>query len=423
VPLAQPVQPAAPAPSPAPALPAAPGLASPRAGRKPPRRRNLGRVLSRALLGLFCAGLAVGGFLALRYGLQQPDPLDQKALKNQEQGNFRFTPPGGWRQDLALQRKLRVNLGMTRGDPLACLAVFYRDYKDRSPADAELIDTALKKLRGYFAPFQYRDPFGVPAAARAGELGGQPALVLEFEGAHEGVEASGRVHMMTHRGFAYWFFTWAHPENDREAAVARCDAARQAFGLLGGREGWSGRPRETTPFQGSAWHYRLDYANGLWRKVNGDAKAELTLRGFEPVEDEETGKRTTVEHAGRAAAAQVLVLPAAADLPEANKAALAFLLKQQQEIDEMSRLEPIRDKEGKAVPGRDAKLGELPGHLSELEITRDGEPWRYAVVGVAHGPGGVLVVACECRWERRDFWKQEFRVLLESLRPSARKEG
>jgi hypothetical protein len=250
-----------------------------------------------------------------------------------------------------------------------------------------------------------------------------PPLVVEFEGTHEGVESAGQVHMMTHHGYAYWFFAWAPREDDREAVVAQWEAARQGFALLGARGDWAGKPRETVPFQGSAWPYRLDYAKGLWRKAEEDPKAEFALRGFQPVEDEDSGKRTTVEHAGQAATVQVVVLPPAAGLPEADQAALDYLRKRQQEVDEMAKVEPARDKDGKAVAGLDAKVGEFPGRLSELQVTKDGQPWRYALLGVVNGPAGVFAVFCECRWERRDFWKQEFRVLLESVRPSAKEGG
>ena len=43
------------------------------------------------------------------------------------------------------------------------------------------------------------------------------------------------------------------------------------------------------------------------------------------------------------------------------------------------------------------------------------EPKRYFLLAVINDPGIAYVVLCECTWESRQIWRQEFLDLLRSL--------
>jgi hypothetical protein len=402
------------------AFPSAPDvLVAPRRGRG---RTSAGKALALAALALCCVGAAVGGgaWLYLSLGREEEQPPQHRAA------NFRFPKPGReWRPDRGVGDRLSAQMALSRQRPRSHMALLYRDYRRRSPSEAELLDEALKRLRTYFKPLDYEDPF-LPENQREpkAKLGGQPAFVLEFAGTDGAVEMRGQCYLMTYRGYGYWFFTWG-PAEQRPALEEGWAALRRGFQLLNDREGWKEQPRQTVPFDGSAVPYRLDFAKDLWHPEANpkdyDDKAELWLRGFEPVVDEETGKKTRVEHAGRAAHVVVLVLPKAPDLPKANQAALDFLLQHKKEKEEQpgATLAPAKDpRTDKPVLDRDAAVGAFRGHLSKLRIEHDKEHVRFALLGVVHRPEeGVLVVFCECPWERRDFWEREFQLLVESVRP------
>ena len=62
------------------------------------------------------------------------------------------------------------------------------------------------------------------------------------------------------------------------------------------------------------------------------------------------------------------------------------------------------------------KVGALRGQLNKLRLELNSEPQRYGVLAVTTLPGGVLVIYCECKWDRQVYWDQEFKSLLETIR-------
>jgi hypothetical protein len=406
-------------------------LLTPRNSRKPPRRkRGAGRLVF--LIGLTIVSLgAVGGGAWFLWNLLSSADEDERTAQR-KQGNFQYKIPGGWKRDRDIEHRLGVNLGIRHKQRPSAMALFYRDYKTRSPSEAELLDTALEKLRGkkvpgrreapYFRSVEYSSPFGSRKKEPTGQLGGQPAWVLEFratEAGEDGAEVDGQVAMLTHRGYAYWFFTWG--AGQRDLLVPDWESARQGFRILDGRQGWKEKPRPTLPFAGSG--YELRYARDLWEKeanpTDHDPQAELVLRGFEPTFDEETGKANTERLAGKAATLQVLLLPRATDLKSAVGAAQEHLLKRQQETFPRTTMAPAKNaRTDKPEQDGITEVGAFRGHLTKLHIKNEGIDegrQRFGLRAVVKLDEGVLVVFGECDWERRDFWDHEFRQVLERI--------
>src|SRR5262249_2749574 len=157
---------------------------------------------------------------------------------------------------------------------------------------------------------------------------------------------SGQVYLMTAQGYGYWFFTWS-PGDDREAVEDEWDGLRQGFTLLDQREGWTARPRPTAVHTGAGGAYRLNYAAELWRQQDNpeasDPGVDLDRRGYEPVVDEETGRKKVDAFAGRSATVQVLVLPKAATHEAAEQKARKHLLDREVAAFPQVKLEPIRN--------------------------------------------------------------------------------
>ncbi len=381
---------------------------------RPRRRRRAGtRWVWTLLAVLLAVGVAAGGAASALLWLykQQGAGAGGEEAVNAEYANFQFTPPGpDWKPDSDVRIKLRANLALKRSNPSDAVAIFYRDYKTRLPSDAELVDEALAHLRGYLQGVEWE----LKPKDAAAQLGGQPALELEFEGEDPWrVRVNGLCRMLAYRGYGYWFFTWG-PAEEKDLIAPEWDGLRQRFALLNNREGWAERPRETRRAQGSKVHYELRYATGVWKKVKPDdydPAADLVLTGREP---EPVGGRM---HAGKTALLQVLLLEKAPDLKAASAAALAHLRKrQQQEAGDSGAkvsVEPTSDKGGGE---RDADLGEVRGHVSRLHVQVEDSLERYVLLGVVNRPEGVLVLTFQCDWPRRDFWEQEFRALLETFR-------
>ena len=51
-------------------------------------------------------------------------------------------------------------------------------------------------------------------------------------------------------------------------------------------------------------------------------------------------------------------------------------------------------------------------------MKKSAEQQKYVVLAVVRQNDDVLAVVCECAWERRDYWEQEFTPLLAKLRPA-----
>jgi hypothetical protein len=377
--------------------------------RRPPRTRRAGRIVVLLLLGGIGTGLAVWGGMWLRY-LQRQEAQENRANTAVEIYNCRFVPPAvPWKVDDGIKRRFHVNVGFSRQAPDDHMGLFFRDYENRMPSEAELVEQALGKLRGYLGTVEWERKERAGAA-----LGGEPALVFEFVGpAPDGVMVNGECFTLARRGYAYWFFTWG-PEENKEVLAAEWQALRRNLTLLGGREHWQEKGRETEYLDGKKVNYRLTYAKDLWkpkRAEDFDARADAVLEAYEP-------DRENKPHAGKAAHFLVLLLPRAADTKAAVTAARAYLEKYLagQDIDKPV-INVVKEKKG-VEADRDANLGGLPGHLTKLQVTvEDSDSYnRFMILAVAPRPEGVLMFLGDCDWNRRDFWDQEFLPLLDSLR-------
>jgi hypothetical protein len=411
-----------PAPPPPTALPvtvlefqSTPNVVVPAVGRRsPPRRRSWLRIA--VLVGFVAAGagLAAWAGVWIRHYLQNdPDSQDPevRAVGELNELNCQFNPPGApWKADRNIRLKLHVNLGLSRDKPRNNLGLFVKDYKTRSPSEAELVDEALGKLRAYLPTFEWE----LKPKNDGTRLGDRPALRLEFVGVDaEQVPVAGECCIVAHRGFAYWLFTWG-PDEDKDALAPEWQALRKRFGLLNHREGWREQPRATDVVFGSKGSFRLSCARDLWKKKTAQEYgplADVVLEAFEP----EPGSKP---HAGKAALFYVFVLPKTDSLKDAVTAARAYLDKRLREEENHPRVnfETVKEKGG-IEADRDTDLGKLPGHLIRLHVTGDNDVGfdRYMVLGVVQRPEGDLVFVGDCHWERRDFWEQEFAPVLASL--------
>ncbi len=341
-----------------------------------------------------------------------PAPEENKALA--QQANCRIEPPPApWQEDRGL---LGSAVAYRRSGPASSMALVFHDYHTRLPRDAELIDEALNKLRGAMTDVEYE----VKPKDEQSKLGGQPAVRLEFQGGDKDVPVHGECVAMAYRGVAYWFFTWA-PVDDAPGLVDEWAGLRAKFTVGDQREGWTEKPPETAVVQGDKPPYRLDYIKSVWEKQAEPKKygplADAVLLGYDP-------KDTDARAGADAATVQVLALEKAPDLhaaiKEANDALLEIEKEKQADGDNYlfpgAVLGPVTDK---GLNNADAavKVGGFDGHVVKFEAKQSADHSKYVVLEVVKMDDGVLAVACESAWDRRDFWDQEFTALLARLKP------
>src|SRR5205085_920966 len=109
----------------------------------------------------------------------------------------------------------------------------------------------------------------------------------------------------------------------------------------------------------------------------------------------------------------------------ATAAALKHVVDREKALGADITAEPIKDKAG--VAGKDVSVNGFTMHRTRLEL-RAGEdaPFKYMDMAVARVGGGTIVLAGECKWDKRDYWDQEFTALLGSVQatkaPAAKPE-
>jgi len=378
------------------------------------RKMGKGRLL--AILGL-CGVVVLGLALAVwggRWLLQwsQEDSTEDDPAVISSGFNARFPLPGKpWTRDKNIQMKMHVHIAMRSSERNNGLAVTFRDYKNRLPSDAELLDEALTKLRSYFRGLEWEQR----TSAEPTLLAGKPAKVLDFQGDDpEQVAMNGECTMMASRGYAYWIFTWAplgELNNDRESIAGEWAELRQRFSLLDGRKGWTAKPRETERIAGKKAKYQLAYVKGLWTTepaADYDPQADLVLKGHEP----DPERRPL---ASKVATVEVLVLPKQDNLQAAVTAARDHVQQRERKEYPQTAMKILRDKHG-AELDMDAMIGKEAGHLTKLEVTNTEDRKHFLVIAVVNRAEGVLVLVGSCLWERRDFWEQELTSLLDTLK-------
>jgi hypothetical protein len=424
-------------------------LLSPRALRD---RQKGWLVPGLVVLGVVLVGtaLTVWGYPYFKKLMEPPAPPPKAEDRKKEEEkpapaappatHYVFKAPADpWEEDDRAAGRFKVYIAARRSEPSNHLAVYWRDYKTRLPSDAELKEIALARLQGYFSrpdvPLEWE-------VKKDGKLAGQRALVLEFVGIDpDNVPIGGECYMTAANGYGYWFFTWA-PQSQRQQAEKDWPALRVGLTLGKKREGWQETPRETIAMPFPELPYELHPIKAIWdREPKPEAyaaKAKLVIRGEAPLPPADPDDRGNPDlkraHAGKLAHLLVVTLPKAEEPKAAVEAAKAWLLQWEKDgrinpalggepekpapdperpANEEPKLLPADPK--KPIDGPE-KIGEVNGHLAKLQVYENENQQRYAVLVVIPEAERVVVMVCECDWQRHDFWDHEFTVLLSGLR-------
>jgi len=198
--------------------------------------------------------------------------------------NFAFRmPEAPWKKDVELQSELGVNVvAMTRTEaPNAGMALHVCDYDTRQPLTTELREELHRILNRLFLYIPAELPL---EAAKWGRHAAKKAL---FRGEHKstGVVNLGEVYILSHKGLAYWFFTWT-AEADAAAAAEELGRLRERFRTLDLRDKWSETKSNEQVFRSGkgSGRFRLSTTEPIWTEAaveatSEDPKAELLLKG------------------------------------------------------------------------------------------------------------------------------------------------
>src|SRR5262249_31223943 len=177
------------------------------------------------------------------------------------------------------------------------------------------------------------------------------------------------------------------------------------------RVGWREQPVKLETFAGNKLPVTLQAPEGVWEKFppfEEDDRTDLYLAG--KYKQEKDNRKN--------AFAMILTLDRAADTKSALAPPRGLVERKQKEENKDATL-ALAD--GGEIPehgevGATTKFANRQGRLVELRVQDKERPLRYLVLAVIVEPERIIAVVCECSWESRLIWREDFRELLATLR-------
>jgi hypothetical protein len=321
-------------------------------------------------------------------------------LENKDEKTFKLAlPQESWVMDKDLRTRFKAVTAWKSNteERSAWFALAVQDYGQQRPREAELMKAAVDGLQAHFG-----DALELSNKATPATLGGQEGMSLKFKGTANSVHWEGEAYMLAYHGFGYWLYiaapSWA------EAATIKAELEKN-FTLDTDRRGWTEQPPKMEAFTAAAAPLSLSVPAAVWEKTNAkdeEVTGELFLFGrFQREKDNRKN-----------AALLVFTIDKKSDLAESMKEARNYIEKRKQEENMKYKLAPAE--EGADV--RSEQVGDRPGRLLELKLLHGDEPKRYYLLAVVHHGEKAFVARCDCVWEHRQIWRQEFLNALGTMR-------
>ncbi len=112
----------------------------------------------------------------------------------------------------------------------------------------------------------------------------------------------------------------------------------------------------------------------------------------------------------------VLSLEKQGDLKEAMKAAKKYLEEKKQEESKDYKIEVSGEGGDQSQLGLALAVGNRPGRIGEFKLLRGDAAARFWIVAVVNDADKVVVVRCDCDWDNRQIWREDFQELLRSMK-------
>ncbi len=326
-----------------------------------------------------------------------------RTLQGKEEKAFRLLlARDGWAPDKDLRTHLaRCGAWMNKQDDL-WLAVAVEDFGTRSPREAELVQSAIKRLEAHFG-----EALELAAKTEPADFARTAAQKLTFKGQRGTVVWWGECIMLTHHGFGYWIFLAGPTVEDTQPLADELNHEATGFALETDRRGWRAQPPPLETFVSSDGALKLTAPEGVWEKAsqpNVEFETGTLLLLGRYLKEQDNQKNAHL---------QALTLEKNSDLKEATKQARDFLEKARKDQQAGYKLAPVA---GQPELGTVEDIGNRRGRLVELALSLNDAPVRYYLLAVIGEPERTEVVLCDCAWKSRQIWRQDFLGLLRTLK-------
>ena len=364
------------------------------------------------LIFAFVASLVIGGFVSIYFFLVGPDGI--RTMTNAPEGNIYFgnirnaknesekvyklvLAKKDWSIDNEITSRFGAHAAWKHNDYEFWFAIVVKDYGVYKPRDA------IDKLEAHFG-----DAIELAAKAEAAKIGDLPAQKLQFKGQVKAATWLGECYMFFKDGVAYWLFM-SSPEWQTVEYFAS-ELPEKHFFVVTERRGWREQPMPTETFASTSGKIVMTAPKGVWEKhdaKNEDEKGDLLLSG-KYLREKDNRKNSSL---------LVLTLDKQKNLEDAMKAAREHLSKKVMggENNGYKLLHASDVAEGQADTGTLENVGNRRGRLIDLKLQFNDEAKRYYLLAVINEPDIAYAIVCECTWESRQIWRQDFLDMLRNL--------
>jgi hypothetical protein len=285
------------------------------------------------------------------------------------------------------------------------LAIAAKDYGLARPREAELLRAGIERLENYFEGAVELEEKSEPA-----QLSDVPGQRLLFKGQLHAVTSWGYMYMFAHHGFGYWIYVAGPSKEEAEELFAReLQGSDYGFVFHTDRNGWREQPPNRESFATGDGAMTITVPEGIFVKhpaKDQDDHGELFL--FAKYQKELDNRKN----------ADVLILALAkeADLKDAMTSSKKYLEDKKQEESKEYKIDIAGEGGEQSELGIAAAVGNQPGRIAEFKLLRGEAAARFWIVAVVNDTDKVYVIRCDCNWENRQIWREDFQELLRSVR-------
>ncbi|HZZ79063.1 MAG TPA: hypothetical protein VFE62_11120 [Gemmataceae bacterium] len=313
-------------------------------------------------------------------------------------------PRDVWEIDKEMQSRLEATSAWKMKEDDLWFAVVVKDYDMQKPRDAQMVKVAIDRLETHFG-----EALELAAKAEPADFGDLKAQKLQFKGQARSANWLGECLMFFKDGVGYWVFV-ASPEWDKIAAFEEEMASKRIFAAVE-RRGWREQPWPMQTFNSEKGLITMTAPKGVWDSLgeakNVDENGILLLAG------------TYLAEKNNRKNAQLLAFTFEKkdNLESAANFAREYIEKK--EDNENKNFKIVIDDDtvkGQGKTGTSKNVGNRPGRVIELKRLFNDEPKRYFMLAVVNDPETAYGILCECSWEHRQIWRQDFLDILASMK-------
>ena len=282
-------------------------------------------------------------------------------------------------------------------------AVVVEDHKVTKPRDADMLRFAIDKLES-----QFGDALELGAKAEPSKINGLPAQKIRVQGTNQvRPTGSAECHMFFKDGIAYYLFLaspdWAVVEISPIALPRKATSASKVETTRLAASNRSPMRIRSHPTASSQSAF----------PEAGSGNVTPNAQGRKTRTANSSSIRANIKEKGQSAktpSCSVLTIPKKrATSKEAMKAGREYLAsKLKNDNDHFKIVHAAEVSEGQSELGTLEDIGNRRGRIVDLKKMFNEEAKRYYLMAVINEPDLAYVVICDCAWESRQIWRQDF---------------